>query len=144
MAIKVCYWALQYRVLLPYSCLLRVVVFISIKSAPQPMRFSNSITMLMGWSYGNGTCMHYLWSIIYITQLNRPLNARGERIPPSDLSDHRSSHRFLGPCCICPLLRPAVQGCTFVEAAIFMATHGRLAGQYLAVCARGRCGYIGE
>jgi len=76
---------------------------------------------------------------------NRPLNADGERIPPSELSDHRISHRFLGPCCICPVFMPVVQGRSlFVEAAILMVPAGRLAGQYIAACAQDRCGYVGE
>jgi hypothetical protein len=72
----------------------------------------------------------------------RPTNDAGERVPPSELGDHRLSHRFLGPCCICPILTNGEV--TFTEAAIFMETSGRRAGQYLARCARDSCGYLSK
>jgi hypothetical protein len=77
---------------------------------------------------------------------DRPVNAQGERVSPSELSDHRQSHRFFGPACICPAIAPASRngGTGFIETAIFVATSGPYVGQYIAACARGRCGYLGE
>ena len=97
---------------------------------------------LMAWKWYVSQLLFY--STYRIT--NRPVNTDGERIPPSALSEHRLSHRFLGPCCLCPVITPAPRGGwpEFIEAAILMATGGRLSGQYIAACARGRCGYIGE
>jgi hypothetical protein len=74
--------------------------------------------------------------------LCRPLNDAGQRVPPSELCSHRLSHRFLGPCCLCPV---TMEGeITFTEAAIFMATSGHCTGHYIARCARGNCGYFGK
>lgn len=66
----------------------------------------------------------------------------GEQVAPSDLRDHRLSHRFLGPGCLCPLKTESRP--TFTEAAIFVARSGSFAGQYVAECARGDCGYFGK
>lgn len=72
----------------------------------------------------------------------RPVNDVGERVTPSNLTDHRISHRFLGPCCICPAI---IEGRTeFTEASFAMLISGRRAGQYVARCASGECKYIGE
>jgi hypothetical protein len=76
-----------------------------------------------------------------MTYLHRPIDTEGRLITPSDLRDHRRSHQFLGPCCMCPLTtgQPA-----FVEAAIYMATSGRAIGEYIVECAMGKCGYISK
>jgi hypothetical protein len=73
---------------------------------------------------------------------DRPVNPVGERITPSDLAAHRLSHRFLGPCCICPAMIEAVA--TFTEAAFVMTILGRRSGQYVARCANGTCKYFGQ
>ena len=76
---------------------------------------------------------------------DRPVNVDGERVPPSELSDYRLSHWFRGPCCICPAnSSSARERSRFTEAAILLVADGRLAGQYVVSCARGRCGYVGE
>ena len=72
----------------------------------------------------------------------RPVNDVGQRVTPSDLTDHRMSHRFLGPCCICPAI---IEGRTeFSEAAFVMLMSGPRVGQYVARCASGECKYVGE
>jgi hypothetical protein len=73
--------------------------------------------------------------------LVRPTNERGERVTPSDLEGHRVSHRFRGPCCLCPMLRGDDD---FTEAALVLVTRGRLSGEYIAKCARNICGYFGK
>lgn len=74
----------------------------------------------------------------------RPVSLReGDRVVPSSLRKHRLTNRFLGPCCLCPLLErngPPV----FTEAAMYLATSGPFHGQYIARCAHGVCGYIGQ
>jgi hypothetical protein len=70
---------------------------------------------------------------------NRPINDNGDRVTPSDLESHRLSHEVLAPCCLCPL-RPE-EG-PFVEAAIFTPVRGRFLGEYVAACAKNKCGYI--
>ena len=73
--------------------------------------------------------------------LIRPTNERGERVAPSDLEQHWISHRFRGPCCLCPMVHGEDD---ITEAALVLVTHGRLSGEYIAKCARNLCGYFGE
>lgn len=58
------------------------------------------------------------------------------------MRDYRSTHRMLGPCCLCPLIYP--NGPDFVESAMYFATTGSHAGLYVASCAKNKCGYLGE
>jgi hypothetical protein len=64
------------------------------------------------------------------------------RITPSDLREHRVSHQMLGPCCLCPMID--LNQPDFVEAAMYMPVTGPFAGQYIATCARDKCGYFGK
>ena len=65
------------------------------------------------------------------------------RLPPDEsLHRHCSKHRMLGPCCLCPLMYP--DGPDFVKAAMYFATVGPHAGQYVAGCTEDKCGYIGK
>lgn len=64
-----------------------------------------------------------------------------ERIPPSELSSHRNSHRMLGPCCLCPMADQYAPD--FVESAIYRKTDDPYSGEWVATCARNKCGYIG-
>jgi hypothetical protein len=72
----------------------------------------------------------------------RPTNDVGERVTPSNLLDHRRSHDFKGPSCLCASLNSSETA--YTEAAIFMATRGPSAGKYVAACATGQCRYWGE
>lgn len=72
----------------------------------------------------------------------RPRPSCAARIPPSDMQTHRISYRMLGPCCLCPLMD--INKPDFVEAAIYMATDGEQAGQFVASCAKDECGYFGS
>jgi hypothetical protein len=74
--------------------------------------------------------------------LYRPVQG-GKRVPPDELRNHRESHHFLGPCCLCPLLSPR-DSVGFVEAAIYMPVFGRYGGEIIAACAKDRCGYLGQ
>jgi hypothetical protein len=66
-----------------------------------------------------------------------------ELVHPSALHDHRQSYRFLGPCCLCPLLAQSGRG-VYTEAAILIETSGLYCGEYVAKCVNGECGYIGQ
>jgi hypothetical protein len=68
---------------------------------------------------------------------NRPVQS-GVRVPPSDLTEHRATHWFKGPCCLC-----AYGSVTYTECAIDQAIGGKYSGEYVAFCALERCGYIG-
>lgn len=77
----------------------------------------------------------------HLDYVSRPSTTKS-RVHPSDLRDYRMSHRMLGPCCFCPLAEETQPD--YVEAPIYMASLGESAGQYVASCARDRCGYFGE
>jgi len=67
-----------------------------------------------------------------------------DRLSPDALVwDHRNMHHFLGPCCLCPLMRPINEEPHYREAAIYMPVMGRYKGEYIAECARNLCGFIG-
>ena len=51
-------------------------------------------------------------------------------------------YNMSGPGCFCPLLNARKPD--FVEAAIYRATSGHYSGEYVATCAKNRCGYLGE
>jgi hypothetical protein len=95
--------------------------------------------------YGDGMAVYSPTSLFttWLTRdLDRPVNAVGERVTPSDLAAHRLTHRFLGPCCICPAIIEG--GTAFTEAAFVMTLSGRRFGQYVARCANGTCKYFSE
>jgi hypothetical protein len=89
----------------------------------------------------------YVWHLSILHDcaphvLYRPVIGQ-ERVVPSLLREHRQSHQFSGPCCLCPLFEPNGQR-VFTEAAMFIARSGRLSGEYVAQCAKGLCGYSGK
>jgi hypothetical protein len=76
--------------------------------------------------------------------LGRPIAANGVglgRVTPSDLRDHRISHCFSGPCCLCPYI---LGEHSYREAAICVPGSGRYKGEYVAECALRVCGYFSE
>lgn len=88
--------------------------------------------------------MYYLMHPILCSeaQLHRPIHEQA-RIVPSALREYRQNYQFLGPCCLCPLLKQFSEGLDFVEAAIYAPLSGAYAEEYIAECARSRCGYLG-
>jgi len=69
----------------------------------------------------------------YFHYLNRPVY-EGECVQPDGLRNHRETHQFLGPCCICLLLKPlSIEPC-FKEAAIYMLLMGLYKEEYIAEC----------
>jgi hypothetical protein len=74
---------------------------------------------------------------------NRPVEGN-ERVKPDALNNYRKIHQFLGPCCLCSLLTPLSEKSKFTEAAMYIPISGRYAGEYVAECAKSRCGYLGE
>lgn len=97
---------------------------------------TRTLTILPWLVTSNNLCFQYL----HISR--RPVRDT-ERVVPSELEEHRKSHQFLGPCCLCPLFEPQGRP-IFTEAAIFIATSGPFAGEYIAKCAKGDCGYLGQ
>jgi len=82
------------------------------------------------------------WANSFVSCSNRPVIDQ-KRVVPSELRDHRLSHRFLGPCCLCPLFAQNDRA-VFVEAAILIETSGPFSGRYIAKCAEEKCGYLGR
>lgn len=79
---------------------------------------------------------------LQLTHTLRP-STREACVPPCAMQQHRMSHQMLGPCCLCPMLDVNLPD--FVEAAIYEVPAGeRYAGQWVASCARDRCGYFGK
>lgn len=74
--------------------------------------------------------------------LHRPVLGT-ERVPPDAWREHRESHHFLGPCCLCPLYERLGKKSHFKEAAIYMTLRGIYKGEYIAACVDDRCGYLG-
>ncbi|KAF6740855.1 hypothetical protein DFP72DRAFT_864736 [Ephemerocybe angulata] len=74
----------------------------------------------------------------------------GARIPPHGLQDHRRTHSFRAPCCLCAYL----DGEEYTEAAISIVetipmpdddpdrNRTTMNGEYVATCATDRCGYF--
>jgi hypothetical protein len=73
--------------------------------------------------------------LILCMSRHKPSTVDG-RVTPSALRKYRQSHRFLGPCCFCPLFNQDSRG-AFVEAAMFIETSGPFCGEYVAKCAKG-------
>jgi hypothetical protein len=67
--------------------------------------------------------------------MDRPLNGQ-QQVTPDALQEHRQSHQFLGPCCLCPLFEPKGR-VIFTEAVIYIMTSGQFSGEYIAQYAKG-------
>ena len=73
----------------------------------------------------------------------------GVRVAPSQLEAHRRSHEFQGPCCLCAFLDRRQY--TEAEIGIVEIAGGNdgekrtvLEGEYVAICAKRRCGFFRE
>jgi hypothetical protein len=66
----------------------------------------------------------------------------GQRVEPADLFPYRLIHKFRGPSCLCAMDGYGPRA--YTEAAIFVATMGQFVGEYIAACARDRCGYLSK
>lgn len=88
-------------------------------------------------------CNRGLYDILTLHCFHRPVKERA-RVPPDELRRYRSTHQYLGPSCLCPLLEPISENPVFREAAIYLSTSGCYKGEYVAECAKNRCGYLGQ
>jgi hypothetical protein len=76
----------------------------------------------------------------------RPINERGERIPPSEFDHYRGRYDFSAPLCLCPLLYRdtwPTNPVTPPESSVFVSMAGPSIGEYIAECSSRRCGYFG-
>lgn len=112
------------------------------------LQYDSNINDLTVWKW----CVY---SMIYMFRnrlhfsLPRPVNGAGERVTPSELSDYRITHDFLGPCCLCAIptenLAEGAVNHKFMEALMQLSTPpSRFQGEFIARCAQNRCGFLGE
>jgi hypothetical protein len=74
--------------------------------------------------------------------LHRPVEGE-ERVPPELWHQYREKHEFLFPCCFCGIFVTKDQ-VVYTEAAVFISTSRPFSSQYVAQCAKGECGYLGQ
>ena len=65
----------------------------------------------------------------------------GQRVPPEALHQHRQTHHFLGPGCLCSSQSLNED---FSESFMFMVMTGQFKGQWAAACAKRVCKYWGK
>ncbi|KAH7905506.1 hypothetical protein BJ138DRAFT_1105928 [Hygrophoropsis aurantiaca] len=70
-----------------------------------------------------------------------PLTDTRTRVAPEDLNNHRVTHNFLGPGCLCASLTTPSTDNSSTEALIFKPASGNHAGKWVASCASRTCGY---
>ena len=113
------------------------------------VRFSNTrlswniITAPTNYNHGHGKQLfYYIIDGLYLQYPSGRPSTEMSHITPSQLWSHRISHCMLGPCCFCPLADPYAPD--FVESAIYRRTESPYMGEWVATCARNKCGYFGE
>lgn len=62
------------------------------------------------------------------------------RVPPSDFAQHRVTHDFQNPCCLCA----AITGVAYTESIVVLNMSGPYSGEYVGRCATNRCGYFSK
>ncbi|KAF6754698.1 hypothetical protein DFP72DRAFT_1124388 [Ephemerocybe angulata] len=95
--------------------------------------------------------LHYLCDPPALGEWSWPCDTlTGECIPPDQLQEHRRTHKFLAPCCLCAL----IEGEIYTESSICLVeslpmphadrerNSAMLHGEYVATCAKGACGYF--
>ncbi|KAJ3549637.1 hypothetical protein NMY22_g804 [Coprinellus aureogranulatus] len=92
--------------------------------------------------------LHYNPSTKSLTEFFWPRDSEsGAQVTPDMLETFRRTHKFRGPCCLCPLLDKSIR---YMEAVIGFVDIARrdpygnsstFEGEFVAVCARHRCGY---
>jgi hypothetical protein len=75
--------------------------------------------------------------------LHRPVRERA-CVTPEGLCQYREANQYLGPGCLCPLFEWISNGLAFTEAAIYVTAAEPYKGEYVAGCAKSRCGYLGK
>lgn len=125
----------------------------------------NSAPTILHWSPNKKDLEVWFWCLIFLSHrrgtpahgFNRPTDSNRQRIAPSELEAHRRTHEFRSPCCLCAAdgTHPSGFDSSYIESQIgLVRTHpdhlrqteyGRynLNGEYVAVCAQRRCGYLG-
>lgn len=106
--------------------------------------FSTTTQPCKTFAHGSGTSPTSTTTKIYwvsISPLSRPVDEHGSRVTPTDLADHRMSHEFKAPCCLCA---STLGGTSYTETVFHMEVTGEHRGRYVASCATNSCGYISK
>lgn len=82
--------------------------------------------------------------VIFATYFNRPIDHRGDRVPPTLFAAYRSNHHFKNPTCFCPIGLSSDANMINKETAIYRPTEGPYKNQMLAACASDACLYLGD
>lgn len=90
--------------------------------------------VLVRFSFG-ATCGDWVFVCIL-----RPIIRAGTRVMPDHFAEHRRTHLFMTPCCLCA----CNAGGSYIETAVYQLPHGPNSGDFVAGCASGNCGYIGQ
>jgi hypothetical protein len=98
-------------------------------------------------AYGLRLCSlaNYCWPTI-----SRPLDSEtGERVTPSDWDTFRQTHKFKAPSCLCAFVdkrkyTESRVGIVEMTTQDIDRNYSTLKGEYVAVCAEQRCGYLRE
>ncbi|TFK16494.1 hypothetical protein FA15DRAFT_711757 [Coprinopsis marcescibilis] len=108
----------------------------------QAAQFSTefSVPTILHWKPSPGNLVPWNW----------PCTVEGQRVPPCELENHRQTHEFQAPCCLCPALKKGSDAEIYTETRIGLVQvapkvqYGRhpLNGQYAVQCARNHCGYF--
>jgi len=85
--------------------------------------------LILHYDYESGDLRPWFW----------PVAENGQRVTPSDLLNHRLSHQFRVPCCLCAYNTTTA---IYTESAIYLAIQGEFSGEYVAGCATDSCGYL--
>ncbi|KAF8166192.1 hypothetical protein BJ912DRAFT_934680 [Pholiota molesta] len=93
---------------------------------PWVRRIRREKHLILEWNNAMNRLQIWYWPVV-----------NGQRVPPSDLNGLRLTHVFRGPSCLCSM-QTSDPNCV-TEAAIFLITTGRLAGEYAAACAQSKC-----
>ncbi|KAH6885169.1 hypothetical protein BKA70DRAFT_1445251 [Coprinopsis sp. MPI-PUGE-AT-0042] len=91
---------------------------------------------ILHWNSKTGDLSTWKWPVELGT---------GRRVPPSDLEDHRRTHQFRAPSCLCAYLdrkHYTESSIGVVHVPMKLARASSLNGEYTAECATGRCGYL--
>jgi hypothetical protein len=116
---------------------------ISLSSTAQLTTYFLWILIRCCWRHTTGMLSSWFASLLTSYCSCRPVEGE-KRVTPDALRSYRNTQKFLGPCCLCPLLGTG-RGIEhqLVEAAIHIPVLGRYAGEYVAECVKSRCGYLG-
>ena len=85
----------------------------------------------------------FLWYVhtyhlipIFLSPDRPALSDPNNRVPVHRFDNYKATHEFRSPGCLCPVLNGTMDN----ESVVFEAS----GGEYIAVCAKGICGYVGE